>query len=184
MCVAALNAGRRQATRHWHSSDSSNWYQCMFLCVYVCVCVSSYVCMCVCFSVCCVPLTYFRVVGYMRGHGSRTGSSQLVWCWARTLGPSSSIYNPHRPSHTRAFTQTHTLHTQHALTLDYHTYHCTLVLPWRSGIICVPAHSWHDQTQLSRGSWQWWDVKCQNESLYLFKNFKFTVQIAEHCVHI
>lgn len=24
MCVAALNAGRRQTTRHWHGSDSSN----------------------------------------------------------------------------------------------------------------------------------------------------------------
>lgn len=146
-----------------HGTDSSNWYWCMC----VCVCVYPCVCMCVCFSVLCSTDLFSGSRVYMHGHGSRTG---LVWCWSRTLSPSSSTTNPLHP--TWALTQTHwfrhTLHTQHALTLDYHTYHCTLVLPWRSEIICVHAHSWCDQAEQGRTSCQWSEEKSQNESFYLF----------------
>lgn len=49
MCVAALNAGRRQATRHWHGSDSSNSYRRMFVCVCTHVCAFASVSLCVVF---------------------------------------------------------------------------------------------------------------------------------------
>lgn len=60
MCVAAVNVGRRQATRHWHSSDSSNSYRCMFECVCVLMCVHVCLFLCVLCSTDLFPLSWLH----------------------------------------------------------------------------------------------------------------------------
>lgn len=182
MCVAALNAGRRQATRHWHGSDSSNWYWCMC----VCVCVYTHVCACASVVLCSTDLFSGSRV-YMHGHGSRTG---LVWCWSRTLSPSSSTTNPPPPpsnmgTHTYTLVQTHTTHTASTYSwLSHISAHSRFAMEWNHMCSCslLIRSGRTRQEQLTMAGrkmseWILWFV------FLLFQNFKFLFQNIESGVH-